>query len=84
MAATRRRPEVTGPNPIPNRNRNRNRDRDRNPNPNPNPNPIPTPNEVLEGNAQAARQQIGYGVDVDTVDDEGSPLVVLVRMDIEP
>jgi len=39
---------------------------------------------VLEGNAQAARQQIGYGVDVDTVDDEGSPLVVLVRMDLEP
>ena len=39
---------------------------------------------MLEGNAQAARQQIGYGVDVDTVDDEGSPLVVLVRMDIEP
>jgi len=39
---------------------------------------------VLEGNAQATSQQIGYGVDVDTVDDEGSPLVVLVRIDIEP
>ena len=39
---------------------------------------------MLEGNAQAARQQIGHGVHVDSVDDEGSPLVVLVRMDIEP
>ena len=43
---------------------------------NPNPNPNPNPYQVLEGSAQAARQQISHSVDVDTADDEGTPLAV--------